>query len=118
MYDQAVEVFFQNGEFAEFGAEAEAALKRTYETSGWRAFWQRVLNLLQDRIKRTKRDRPLILADVYMRLGENNKALTELEKASAHRSWTITTLNVEPLFDNLRPDPRYSNLVRGMGLEP
>lgn len=42
-------------------------------------------------------------------LGEKKDAVQFLERAFAERSFWIPFLNVDPLFDNLRGDPRFQN---------
>jgi len=51
-----------------------------------------------------------------VRLGESDQIFTYLEKASANCGWMKTTLNADPLFDDLRSDPRFADLLRGVGL--
>ncbi len=53
---------------------------------------------------------------VHAGLGEKAEAFAALEKAYEDRSWLITTLKINPLFDNLSTDPRFTDLLRRMGL--
>jgi hypothetical protein len=47
-----------------------------------------------------------------MALGEPDKALAELETAFESRAgWILPFLKVDPLFDPLRADPRFRDLV-------
>jgi len=49
-------------------------------------------------------------------MGNKEEALADLEKAySAHFS-IMTTLKVEPAYDELRGDPRFQDLLRRVGL--
>jgi hypothetical protein len=41
-----------------------------------------------------------------------------LEKAYSERSSALAYLKIEPLFDPLRGDPRFADLVRRVGLPP
>jgi hypothetical protein len=50
-------------------------------------------------------------------LGENERALEWLEKLSDGHCWNVADLKVEPMFDGLRGDPRYTRLVKKVGLE-
>jgi len=59
---------------------------------------------------------PLSFAIAYIGTGDNNKALGWLEKAYAERSSSLTALKVDPIYDPLRGDPRFQELVRGVGL--
>jgi len=54
------------------------------------------------------------LAILYVGLGDKDRALEQLNKAYEERAGFIIYLNVEPLFDPLRSDPRFAELVRKM----
>jgi hypothetical protein len=51
-------------------------------------------------------------------LGEKEQALRSLEKAFALREPALDLLKIEPALDPLRSDPRFSLLVRRVGLAP
>ncbi len=118
LYEQAIEAYLKAGEFSSLGPEAEAALKETYAASGWKGFCQKALNLEKAQAKQTNVFNAYLFAGIYARLGEKDQAFAWLEKASEERGWDITTLNVDPFWDDFRSDPRYADLVRRMGLEP
>ncbi len=59
---------------------------------------------------------PIIKAIFYVRIDEPNKAFEFLEKAYDERSPLMVWLKVSPEFDNLRPDPRFADLMRRVGL--
>jgi hypothetical protein len=48
-------------------------------------------------------------------LGEKNAAFAALEKAVAAGNH-VDTIKVDPELDNIRSDPRYTDLLRRMGL--
>jgi len=52
------------------------------------------------------------IAKEYALLGEKDLAFEYLNKAVEKRSWLMSTLNVEPAFDNLRGDPRFDELLQ------
>jgi TolB-like protein/DNA-binding winged helix-turn-helix (wHTH) protein/Flp pilus assembly protein TadD len=54
-------------------------------------------------------------AVAYLGIGDNEKAITWLQKSYAEHTIT-TALRVDPTFDPLRSDPRFQELLRGMGL--
>jgi TolB-like protein/DNA-binding winged helix-turn-helix (wHTH) protein/Flp pilus assembly protein TadD len=54
-------------------------------------------------------------AIVHMGLNENDQAFELLNKAWDERYWMMGWLKVDPFFDSLRPDPRFTALVRRMG---
>jgi hypothetical protein len=53
---------------------------------------------------------------LYARLGDADEALSWLEKAIDERAGLVTRAYVHPWFDTLRPHPRFSVLMRTMGL--
>jgi hypothetical protein len=59
---------------------------------------------------------PAIVSWAYIGIGDNDHALSWLEKAYAQHSNAMTTLKVEPRYDSLRSDPRFQDLVRRVGL--
>jgi serine/threonine protein kinase len=57
-------------------------------------------------------------AEIYIGLGDTEQALASLEKAYADRSQLLTVLTFDPELDSLRANPRFKDLVVGMGLRP
>ena len=53
---------------------------------------------------------------VYLGLGENEQAFAWLEEAYKERSNMLQFVKVHPLFDPLRGDPRFVDLLRRVGL--
>ena len=54
-------------------------------------------------------------ASVYAALGDNDKTMEYLEKGYEERAFQMQFLKVDPLWDNIRSDPRFVNLVRRVG---
>lgn len=69
----------------------------------------------KDRSKSDQGNRGLAL--IYACLGENDKAFNWLEKGYARREESMLSLKVDPKVDSIRSDPRYSLLLRKIGLE-
>jgi TolB-like protein/class 3 adenylate cyclase/Flp pilus assembly protein TadD len=59
---------------------------------------------------------PEYAALVHLGLGEKDAALADLERAYEARSGGLVYLRVEPLFDALRGEPRFTALERRVGL--
>jgi len=59
---------------------------------------------------------PFGLIWAYAGLGDNDSAFISLERAYTERRDRMTWLNVDPLLDPLRSDPRFDELVRRVGL--
>ncbi|MGI8618842.1 MAG: tetratricopeptide repeat protein, partial [Gemmatimonadaceae bacterium] len=71
--------------------------------------------------RRTADDRVLFpLAMVHGGVGDTDKALTALEGAVARRSLRLTSYSaaMDPVFDNVRSNPRFKAVLRAMGLPP
>lgn len=59
---------------------------------------------------------PYHTALVYVALGEQDKAFSWLEKSYDDHFWMMAFLKVDPRLDPLRSDPRFSSLLRRIGL--
>jgi hypothetical protein len=51
-------------------------------------------------------------------MGEKDQAFEWLDKAYEERSPWLIHLRVDPRFETLHSDPRFTNLVRRVGLSP
>jgi TolB-like protein len=60
----------------------------------------------------------LSFAVVYVGLGESEQAFLRLEKAYVERTNSLAYLKVDATWDPLRSDPRFTDLVRRIGLPP
>ena len=72
-----------------------------------------------DHLRRLARPRgpsPFLVALVYAGLEENDRAFEWLEKAVEARSWELPTLKASPVFDSLRSDPRFPELLNRLRL--
>jgi hypothetical protein len=58
---------------------------------------------------------PADMAKIYAALGEKDQAFEWLQKAYEVRSAWLVWLKVEPLWDSLRSDPRFADLLRRVG---
>jgi serine/threonine-protein kinase len=56
------------------------------------------------------------MALAYIGLDDKERAFEWLEKAYEERSLNAIFMRVDPAFDNLRSDPRYTDLLRRLGL--
>ena len=59
---------------------------------------------------------PWLVSIVYAELGDDDQALLWLEKAYQGREHDLALANVWPMFDRLRPDPRFKDLIHRIGL--
>ena len=56
------------------------------------------------------------IAEIYARMGEKDKTLTLLEKAYEEHDSGLVSLAVDPLFDSVRAEPRFRDLLRRLKL--
>ncbi len=59
---------------------------------------------------------PVSRAFVYIGLGDRDRAFQWLERACQERDGWLAWLKVDPMFDSLRPDPRFAGLLRTVRL--
>jgi TolB-like protein/Tfp pilus assembly protein PilF len=86
-----------------------------YAVAGRRAEAQKVLDRLTD-LSKQKYVPAEYRATIYARLGEKDKAFEWLEKGYGDRS--IFAIKADPIYDSLRSDPRWADLLRRMNLQP
>jgi tetratricopeptide (TPR) repeat protein len=92
-----------------------ALLGHAYATSGKQGEAQKILSELNEMSKQAYVS-PYDLAILYVGLGYKDRALEQLNKAYDDRAGWIIYLKVEPIFDPLRSDQRFADLVRRMNL--
>jgi len=102
-------------------AAAEATrLRQAFKKGGEKGAWQKNLELIRVTLKRPKDEPPGgvgVLASLYALTGDKDSAFEWLDKAFAERDGEeIALLKVDPSFKNLRGDPRFTDLLRRMGL--
>ena len=56
------------------------------------------------------------MAFTYSSLGNKDRAFAWLDKAVEQRSWMIIELKDDSVWDPLRSDPRFKDLLRRVGL--
>jgi len=59
---------------------------------------------------------PTYIAAIYGALGEIDEAFKWLEEAYEERDVDLRYLKVDPYFDTVRPDPRFTELLKRIGL--
>jgi serine/threonine protein kinase len=114
MYKEALEIW--KASYAARGdKEALEALARGSAENGYQGGLQRVAEMLIER-SRTKYVTPWQIGTLYTRAGKNQEALDWLEKAYEAHDGNTPYLSVDPIFDDLRADPRFQNILRRMNL--
>jgi TolB-like protein/Tfp pilus assembly protein PilF len=94
-----------------------AMLGEAYALAGDKKRARQILEELQVRAKR-EHVSPLYPAIVHAGLGDKDLAFSELEAAVEERPSNVLGIKVAALFDPLRSDPRFADLIRKVGLPP
>ena len=114
LYDEAVETNLKELLLRGTKSEDVEALRAVYKESGWRGYWLKRIKRAQEAAKQ-RRVSPFNLAQMYARVGENERAIEFLKKAYAERDSELVLLKVHPVFDSLRSDSDYRRLMRDVG---
>ena len=115
MYREAIAAYQKFSDLTGGRPLAKALLGNAYGRAGQR----REALLMLDELRASSRSGyapSFHIALVYLGLGENDQALAWLDRAYEERSDTLVVLKVDPMFDPLRSDPRFADLMRRVGL--
>ena len=116
MYGEAVARFQRASALTGRNPEILGLLGYGYGMAGMKREAQDVLKELDTLAERNRPVSSFSRATIYIGLGETDRAFTWLEQAYRDRLWYMALLAVDPLFDRLRGDPRFTDLVRRMNL--
>jgi tetratricopeptide (TPR) repeat protein len=95
------------------GASPIAWLGEAYATAGYRDEAQSVLEQLQE-LSKEQYVTPYGVGRIHAALGQMDEAFQWLETAYEQRANWMVLLKVDPVLDDLRPDPRFQDLLRRM----
>jgi TolB-like protein/DNA-binding winged helix-turn-helix (wHTH) protein/Flp pilus assembly protein TadD len=107
-----------SGSTLEEAAAEATVMQRAFKSGGEKGFWQKHLELvLEARKKPGAEASPSVLAGAYAMAGQTDKAFEWLEKGyEAREGQDLTLLRCFPAYKNLRGDPRFSAMLRKIGL--
>jgi len=112
LYQEAVAVYARQKLLdGEPPAEVDA-LTDAFARDAWRGFLQQRIRALEAKSEPV----PEEVAAFCARAGDRDRAFTWLEKSYASRSARLTHLKVDARYDNLRADPRFTDLLGRVGL--
>ena len=116
LYGEAIAEFQKGFDLSRGSPIALGNLGHPYALSGNR---ENARQALADRRELSKRRyvSPLGTSLIYTGLSDKERAFEWLEKAFEDRYWQMLRLKVDPRFDRLRPNPRFTGLLRRIGLE-
>ncbi|HEU5236722.1 MAG TPA: protein kinase, partial [Pyrinomonadaceae bacterium] len=122
MFEQAVDEF--DKAFALIGVPKDEAskffapIKAAYKASGAKGYWRTLAEFAETRPPRQLGPGPApptLLAALWARAGETEKAFALLEKGYEQHDEGMIRLK-DPVYDPIKSDPRYKDLLRRVGL--
>jgi serine/threonine-protein kinase len=114
-YDKGIAGYQKAINASEPTPQVLALLGHAYALSGRREEALKILSELNEKRKH-KYVSPYDMATLHTGLGDKHQAIAELNKAYQERAGWIIFLKVEPVFQPLRSDPRFVDLLRRMSL--
>lgn len=118
LHKEAVEEFLEDGRIRAFLEREEIErLRKAFKDSGWRGFERMRIDLLERKSKKEYVP-PTLMAGVYALAGEKDAAFAWLDKAIDARDGWIALIKIQPAYDNLRADPRFTKVLERMNLAP
>ena len=110
LYEQALDQFQHALTLTTDPWYIKSAIGTIYAMTGRK---QEAKTILEELIAKA---RPIYVAQLQIALGEKDEAFASLEKAYQERADSFGFLNVDPSYDAIRSDPRFSDLVHRVGL--
>jgi tetratricopeptide (TPR) repeat protein len=114
-YPEATAAFRKALQLSDGDTNDLAALGLGLASSHQPAEARKILDQLKERSQQTY-VQPMWLAVIYIALGDKDQAFDWMQKAYEDRSAWLVYLKVDPLFDNVRQDARFTDLMRRVGL--
>jgi serine/threonine-protein kinase len=95
--------------------EMLAALERGYAEAGYRGAMRRTAEILAARSRATNTARPAV-ATQFLKAGDIDRAMEWLERSYQAHDPNMPYISVAPVYDPLRGDPRFQDLLRRLKL--
>ena len=113
MHEEAISAFKRALTLSNNSPDMMGLLGYAYASAGKMDEAQAILDQLE-KITPPRYVAPYTRAQIYIALGDKDRAFVWLEKAYEERTWLMGILKVDPLFDPLRSDTRFADLLRRM----
>jgi serine/threonine-protein kinase len=114
--EEAIAEFQRAVTLSENSVSSITALGHAYALSGKKADALKVVKRLEE-LSKQHYVSPYHTAVIYAGLGDKEQAIAWLEKARDERFNWIPFIQVDPVFDNLRSEPSFADLLRSIGLQ-
>ncbi len=105
------ELIKRDRDFSVLSEDDSTAVIKSFKKNGLEGYWKTKLEILLKR-SQLKYIWPGYLAECYAQLGENQKAIDNLEQLYERRDPLITYIRIWAFFEPLKTDPRFRNIVR------
>jgi len=131
IHDALADVYERKEMYAEAISEREKTLRlsgdegaantlmQIYQKSGYesamKSLWEKQLNALMQSAKQGYVS-PMSFVFTYAHLNRKDEAFEWLEKAYQERSIWLVSMKTDPQFDTLRSDPRFTEMMKKIGL--
>jgi len=112
-YDEALSDLQHTNERSDY---LSAALGYTYAVMGRREDALQIISQMRSQAAQNKFISPYEIARIYAGLRDKEQAFANLEKAFELRDDNLTRLKIDFCMDNIRSDPRFSDLMKRVGL--
>jgi TolB-like protein/DNA-binding winged helix-turn-helix (wHTH) protein len=113
--EEAAQEFLKADELFGMDSQRVTQLKVTLAKSGAKGYWKRTLENYKESAK-SNYVPSVLVAEACVRVGDKECVFEWLERGFEERDDLMINLKVEPVFDSLRSDPRFQDLVRRVGI--
>jgi TolB-like protein len=117
MYPQFIEEWKAYGQLSGDRNESDFAsvMEQGFRSAGWKSALTKGIEIRQAQ-RKTGYYSPLVIATLYADLGDKDQAFRWLNTAYQERDWLLVGLKTDFLLDPLRSDPRFTEILRKVGL--
>jgi serine/threonine protein kinase/Tfp pilus assembly protein PilF len=116
-FTEAVEEYLITLQGNGFTWQQISPLKKAFASSDYKKFVRARIKWRQTVMTEKYPLQNIFIANDYAFLNEKDEAFAYLRKAFEKRDAELVYLKFNPIFDNLRGDPRFDDLVRRVGLK-
>ncbi len=117
MQDEALSETIEVARLWGFDEQIVEELQNAYSREGMKAVHHAFIEISEKEISQGKYVAAYEIALQYAMIGDKDKAFEWLDKAYEERSGRMSYLFVEPQFDSIRSDPRFTELLKKIGFE-
>jgi TolB-like protein len=96
-------------------ANGKRVLIDALKADGAKGYWSKALEFTMQDTKKGENVPALTVARIYAELGQRDEAFKWLEKAFDNKETDLVYLKVSPIWDKLRDDPRFAEMLRRLG---